>query len=100
MHLLRLGLYHPKSLASVTPIDKGGTDRHICTNYRPVSVLKNFQKRTESSIFDQLTKHVNEFLQTFVGAYKNHTAINIFYFVYRRMENATGQKLNSWSGVT
>ena len=28
--------------ASVTPIDKGGTDKHIYTNYRPVSVLTSF----------------------------------------------------------
>ena len=28
--------------ASVTPIDKGGDDKHIYTNYRPVSVLNKF----------------------------------------------------------
>ena len=36
----------------VTSIDKGGTDKHIYTNYRPVSVLNAFSKITESSIFD------------------------------------------------
>ena len=56
--------------ASVTPIDKGGTDKHIYTNYRPVSVLNTFSKIIESSIFDRLTKHANEFLQIFVGAYR------------------------------
>ena len=56
--------------ASVTPIDKGGTDKYIYTNYRPVSVLNTFLKIIESSIFDQLTKHANEFLQIFVGAYR------------------------------
>ena len=56
--------------ASVTPIDKGGTDKHICTNCRSVIVLNAFSEIIESSIFDQLTKHTNEFLQTFVGDYR------------------------------
>ena len=56
--------------ASVTPIDKGGTDKYIYTKYRPVSVLNIFSKIIESSIFDQLTKHANGFLQCFVGAYR------------------------------
>ena len=30
--------------ASVTPIDKGGTDKHIYTNYRPLVVLKAFSE--------------------------------------------------------
>ena len=30
--------------ASVTPIDKGGNDKHIYTNYRPVRVLNTFSK--------------------------------------------------------
>ena len=46
-------------IASVTTIDKGGTDKHIYTNHRPVSVLNTFSKLIESSIFDQLTKHAN-----------------------------------------
>ena len=33
--------------ASVTPIDKGGTDKHIYTNYRPVSVFNTFSKIIE-----------------------------------------------------
>ena len=56
--------------ASVTPIDKDGTDRYIYTKYRPVSVLNIFSKIIKSSIFDQLTKHANGFLQIFVGAYR------------------------------
>ena len=56
--------------ASVTPIEKGGTVNHIYTNYRSVSVLNTFSKIIESSIFDQLTNHSNEFLQIFVGAYR------------------------------
>ena len=55
---------------SVTPIDKGGTNKHIYTNCRPVSVLNTFSKIIASSIFDQLTTHANEFLQIFVGAYR------------------------------
>ena len=54
--------------ASVTPIAKVGTDNHNYRNYRPASVLNTFLK-----IFDQLTevtKHANEFLQIFVGAYR------------------------------
>ena len=47
--------------ASVTPTDKGGNDKHIYSNYRPVSVLNSFY---------QLLKHANEFLQTFIGAYR------------------------------
>ena len=55
--------------ASVTPIDKGGNDKHIYTNYRPVSVLNTFSKFIELAIFDQLTKHANHFLSIFVSAY-------------------------------
>ena len=56
--------------ASVTPIDKGGSDKNVYTNYRPVSVLNTFSKIIESSIFDQLTKFSNKFLQIFMGAYR------------------------------
>ena len=55
---------------SVTPTDKGDTDKHIYTNYKPVSVLNSFSKIIESSIFDPLPKHANEFPQTFVGGYR------------------------------
>ena len=87
--------------ASVTPIDKGDTDKDIYTNYRPVSVLNTFSKIIESSIFDQLTKYANDFLETFVGAYRklyssqhNSNSFN------GKMKNTAGQKQNSWSGVT
>ena len=53
--------------ASVTPIDKGSSDKHIYTNCRPVIVLKVFSEIIEPSLFYQLTKHTNEFLQTFEG---------------------------------
>ena len=56
--------------SSVTPHDKGGTAKHIYTNCRPVIVLKAFSEIVESSLFDQLTKHINELLQTFVGGYR------------------------------
>ena len=62
--------------ASVTPIDKGGTDKHSCTNYSPLSVLNTFSKIIKSSRFDQLTNYANEFLQTYCGTY--YTAVNIF----------------------
>ena len=51
--------------ASVTPVDKGGTYKGICTNYKLASVLNTFAKIIESSIFDKLTKHANEHLQNF-----------------------------------
>ena len=84
--------------ASVTPIDKGGTDKHIYTNYRPVSVLNTFSKIIESSIFDQLTKHANEFLQIFVGAYRKLYSSQ--HILIRLIEEWKAQKQNSWSGVT
>ena len=56
--------------ASIAPMDKGGTDKHTYTNYRPVSFLSTFSKIIESSLFDQLTKHADEFLQTFIGVYR------------------------------
>ena len=56
--------------APVTPVDKGGTDKHIYTNCRPAIFLKGFSEIIESSLFDQLTKHSNEFLQPFVGGYR------------------------------
>ena len=55
--------------ASVTPIDKGGTDKHVHL-HRLVIVLKTFSEIIELSLFDQLTKHTNEFLQSFVGGYR------------------------------
>ena len=54
--------------ASVTPIDKGGNDKHIHTNYQAVSVLNTFPKIIELAIFDQLTKHASRFLSIFVSA--------------------------------
>ena len=51
-------------------MDKGGTDKYIYTNCRPVSVLNIFSKMIDSSIFDQLIKFANDFLQVFVGAYR------------------------------
>ena len=56
--------------ASATPIDKGGNDNHIYTNYRQVSVLKTFSTVIELAIFDQLTKHANHFLSIFVSTYR------------------------------
>ena len=49
-------------------MDKGGTDKYIYTNCRPVSVLNIFSRIIESSMFDQLIKFANDFLQIFVGA--------------------------------
>ena len=40
-----------------------GDDKHIYTNYRPVSVLNTFSKIIELAIFYQLTKHTNHFYQ-------------------------------------
>ena len=31
---------------------KGSTDKHVSTNYRPVSVLNTFLKTLDSSVFD------------------------------------------------
>ena len=56
--------------ASATPIDKGGNDNHIYTNYRQVSVLKTFSTVIELAIFDQLTKHASHFLSIFVSTYR------------------------------
>ena len=61
---------HRTKRASVTPIDKGGNDKHIYINYRPVSVLNTFSKIIKLAIFDQLTKHANHFLSIFVSAYR------------------------------
>ena len=33
-------------------------------------LFETFSKKIESSVLDQLTKHANEFLQVFVGAYR------------------------------
>ena len=68
--------------ASVTSIDKGGDDKPSYTNYRPVSVLNTFSKIIELAIFDQLTKHANQFLSIFVSAYRKmcstqHTLIKL-----------------------
>ena len=56
--------------ASVTPFDKGRNGKYIYTNYRPVSVINTFAKIIELAIFNQLTKHANQFLSIFVSAYR------------------------------
>ena len=84
--------------ASVTPFDKGGIDKHIYTNCRPVIVFNAFSEIIESSIFDQLTKHTKEFLQTFVGGYRKlYSSQHILVCL---IEQWKAQKQNSWSGVT
>ena len=55
---------------SVTPIDKGGNDKHISANCRLISVLNTFSKIIELAIFDQLKKHANHFLSFFVSDYR------------------------------
>ena len=68
--------------ASVTPIHKGGIDKHVYTNYRPVSVLYTFLKTIDSSVFDQLTKHANEnFSLSFVELPGNYIVASTFSFV-------------------
>ena len=56
--------------ASVTPINKGGNDKHIQTNYRLIRILNTFSKITELAFFDQLAKHANQFLSIFVSVYR------------------------------
>ena len=53
--------------ASVTPVDKGGNDKHTFSKYRPVSVLNTFSKISGLSIFDQITICANEFLSAFIN---------------------------------
>ena len=84
--------------ASDTLIDKGDTDKHIYTNCRPVIVLNAFLEITESSILDELTKHTNEFLQTFMGSYRKLYSSQ--YILIYLIEEWKAQKQNSWSGVT
>ena len=77
--------------ASVIPIDQGGTNKHIYTNYRPVTVLNTFSKIIEPSIFDQLTKHANEFLQIYRGSLQKTMQQSTYSNSFnRRMENAAG----------
>ena len=61
---------HRAKQASVTPINKGGNDKHIQTNYRPIRILNTFSKITELAIFDKLTKHANQFLSISVSVYR------------------------------
>ena len=64
--------------ASVTPINKGGTDKHTYTNFRPASVLNTFLKIIESSIFDQLTSMLMNFYKFFGELTEKYTVVNIF----------------------
>ena len=48
---------------SVTPIDKGGNDKHIYTNYRRVSVLNFFSKIIELATLTNLQSTRTTFYQ-------------------------------------
>ena len=56
--------------ASVTPLDKGGPDKTIITNYRPISVLNTFSKFYENVIKNQLTSFINKRISVFISAYR------------------------------
>lgn len=48
--------------ALVTPVEKCGNDKRVCSNYRPVNVLNTFLKFIKLPIFDQFTGRANRFL--------------------------------------
>ena len=54
--------------ATVTPLDKGGSDKTKLSNYRPV--LKIFSKIYEKVMKNQLTNFLNRHLSIFLSAYR------------------------------
>ena len=57
--------------ASVTPVDKGGNDKHTFSKYTPV--LNTFSKIIGLSIFDEITICAIEFLSVFMNTECFHT---------------------------
>ena len=53
------------------PINKGGNDKHIHTNYRPVSILNTISKIIELAIFDQPTNIPTNFYQFCINLSQN-----------------------------
>ena len=49
---------NPK-IASVVPIDKKTDDKHVISNFRPVSILNCFSKAYENVIKNELLKSMN-----------------------------------------
>ena len=56
--------------AAVTPLDKGGKDKTILGNYRPVSVLNIFSKFYERIMKKQIMEFIDTRLSTFLSAYR------------------------------
>ena len=60
-------------VATVRPINKEKS-RNELENYRPVSFLNAFWKIYERYILSSITPFVNNFLSTFISAYRKGTA--------------------------
>ena len=56
--------------ATVTPLDKGGTNKNVISNFRPVSILNSFSKIFEQVLKKQLCGHFDECLSIFIAAYR------------------------------
>ena len=56
--------------AAITPLDKGGKDKTVIGNYRPVSVLNVFSKFYERVIKMQIIIFIDNRLSEFLSAYR------------------------------
>ena len=68
---LSSGIFPEKAkIASVTPLDKGTTNKNTVSNFRPVSILSTFSKIYEKVIKDQLILYMNSHFSEFLSGYR------------------------------
>ena len=73
--------------ALVTPLDKGGVNKNVLSNFRPVSVLNCFSKVFELVVKNQMESFLNTCLSVYIGAYRKHYSTqHILLLTCRRME--------------
>ena len=58
--------------ATVVPIDQKTDDKHVISNYRPVSLLNGFSKIYEIHLKDHLVFFMNQLISNLVSAYRKN----------------------------
>ena len=71
-------------IASVSPFDKGSSNKNAISNFRPVSILNCFSKVFEKSLKAQMMSYLKECISIFVSAYRSSYSTQ--YVILRLLE--------------